>query len=143
MMLTRYTDYGLRALMLLASDPDRVQPAISLSKQLNVSRHHLAKILQDLVAGGYLVSVRGVAGGVQLANPPEQIRLGEVVRYLARDHALVECFHKNGGNCSLRQICQLRRALGEAQEAFIVSLNDHSIADISVLMAAERGALSG
>ncbi|HUW80086.1 MAG TPA: Rrf2 family transcriptional regulator [Acidocella sp.] len=92
LLLTSYTDYGLRALMLLASDPKKVQSTISLAEQLNISRHHLAKTLQDLVVGGYLVSVRGAAGGVQLPNPPAQIRLGEVVRFLARDHVLVECF---------------------------------------------------
>jgi len=81
-----------------------------------------------------LVGVRGAAGGVQLANPPAQIRLGEVVRYLARNHVLAECFHQDGGNCSLRPSCRLRGALSKARESFVVSLNEYNVADISVLI---------
>jgi Rrf2 family transcriptional regulator, nitric oxide-sensitive transcriptional repressor len=135
MILTSYTDYGLRALMVLASDPKKVQSTTSLALRLNISRHHLAKILQDLVIGGYLISVRGAAGGVKLAYPPVQIQLGEVANYLSRDQALVECFHRDGGSCSLRQSCRLRNALSKARESFFISLNDYSVADISALMA--------
>ncbi|MDE2239771.1 MAG: Rrf2 family transcriptional regulator [Rhodospirillales bacterium] len=136
MILTSYTDYGLRALMVLASDPQKVQSTISLAGKLNISRHHLAKILQDLVIGGYLVSVRGAAGGVKLAYPPAQIQLGEVAHYLARDQALVECFHRDGGNCSLRPSCRLRGALSKARESFFISLNEYSVADISAVIGA-------
>ncbi|HTI00700.1 MAG TPA: Rrf2 family transcriptional regulator [Acidisoma sp.] len=130
MMLTNYTDYGLRALMLLAAEPARVQSATVLSDRLGISRHHLAKILFDLVAGGYLASVRGAAGGVILAHPPEQIRLGEVVRYLARDQALVECFRADGGSCRLLPSCRLRGALIRAKEAFAFSLDQNTLADM-------------
>lgn len=130
MMLTSYTDYGLRALMLLAAEPTKVQSAAALSHRLGVSRHHLAKILLDLVAGGYLASVRGAAGGVQLAHPPEQIRLGEIIGYLGRDQVLVDCFRADGGSCGLRPSCRLRGALGKAREAFVASLDQNTLADM-------------
>jgi Rrf2 family nitric oxide-sensitive transcriptional repressor len=134
--LTNYTDYGLRALMLLAMDPERVQSATVLADRLGVSRHHLAKILMDLVAGAYLVSSRGPAGGVRLARPPGEIRVGDVVRYLERDQALVECFRADGGHCNLLPSCRLRRALRRARDAFVEALNEASLTDISLASVA-------
>lgn len=130
--LTNYTDYGLRALMLLAIEPDRVQSTTVLADRLDVSRHHLAKILMDLVAGNYLVSSRGPTGGVRLAKPPGQIRVGDVVRYLERNQAIVECFRADGGQCNLLPSCRLRRTLGRAKEAFVAALNESSLADMSL-----------
>ncbi len=132
MELTSYTDYGLRALMLLAGHPDRVQSATELAHRLDISRHHLAKILLDLVAGGYLVSLRGPAGGVRLARPPEEIRVGEVVRYLERKQALVECFRPDHGCCNLLPSCRLKGALTRAKEAFLASLDRNTLAEMAL-----------
>jgi len=133
--LTNYTDYGLRALMLLAIDPDRVQSTAALATRLNVSRHHLAKILIDLVAGGYLLSSRGPAGGVRLAKPPGEIRIGDVIRYLERDQAMVECFRADGGQCNLQPTCRLRHTLNRAKDAFVEALDENSLADMSLVPA--------
>ena len=131
--LTNYTDYGLRALMLLAIEPDRVQSTSALATRLDVSRHHLAKILMDLVAGGYLLSSRGPTVGVRLADPPGRIRIGDVVRYLERDQAMVECFRADGGQCNLLPACRLRLTLSRAKDAFIETLNEKSLADMSLI----------
>lgn len=132
MELTSYTDYGLRALMLLAVQPDCVQSAATLAGRLDVSRHHLAKVLFDLAAGGYLLSQRGATGGVRLARPPDQIRLGEVVRYLERKQAIAECFRPRDCRCNLLPSCRLRGAFGQAKEAFITSLNDSTLAEMTL-----------
>lgn len=133
MTLTNYTDYGLRALMLLAIDPGRVQSTAALATRLNVSRHHLAKILMDLVAGGYLLSSRGPTGGVRLAKPPGQIRIGDVVRYLEREQAMVECFRADGGQCNLKPACRLRHMLNRAKDAFVEALNEKSLEEMSLV----------
>ncbi|MBS3025640.1 RrF2 family transcriptional regulator, partial [Acidiphilium multivorum] len=99
----------------------------------DVSRHHLAKILMDLVAGGYLLSSRGPTGGVRLADPPGRIRIGDVVRYLERDQAMVECFRADGGQCNLLPACRLRLTLSRAKDAFIETLNEKSLADMSLI----------
>ena len=130
--LTSYTDFGLRALMLLAAEPAKIQSAATLAERLGVSRHHLAKILLDLVAGGYLESVRGAAGGVRLARPAAGIRIGDVVRHLERDQALVECFRADGGGCRLRPACRLRAALRHAKDVFLAELDRNTLADMSL-----------
>lgn len=121
--------------MLLAVEPGQVQSAATLASRLDVSRHHLAKILMDLVAGGYLLSSRGPTGGVRLAKSPGQIRIGDVVRYLERDQAMVECFRADGGRCNLLPACRLRQTFNRAQEAFIEALNGKSLADMLLVPA--------
>ena len=52
MKLTQFTDYGLRALMVLASEPDKSLNSKQMAAILDVSREHLIKILQRLALGG-------------------------------------------------------------------------------------------
>lgn len=59
MRLTAFTDYGLRALMRIASDPSRGFSTAELADEFGLSRHHLAKIVQRLAQGGILSTRRG------------------------------------------------------------------------------------
>jgi Rrf2 family nitric oxide-sensitive transcriptional repressor len=45
MRLTSFTDFGLRALMRMASEPDRAFPPAGLAQEVALSRNHLAKIM--------------------------------------------------------------------------------------------------
>lgn len=129
MRLTSFTDFGLRALMRLAAEPGQVFTTEDLAREFAVSRHHLTKVLQELAAAGLVRTQRGAGGGVLLAQPAEEIRIGEVVRRLERGQALVECFHQDGGHCPLMPGCRLRGVLAEAAEAFLEVLNRRSLAD--------------
>ena len=80
MRLTSFTDYGLRALMRIASDPARGFSTAELAGEFDISRHHLAKIVQRLSQAGVVATRRGGGGGVTLAKPANQIRLGDVIR---------------------------------------------------------------
>ncbi|MCB1400943.1 MAG: Rrf2 family transcriptional regulator, partial [Rhodobacteraceae bacterium] len=97
MRLTSFTDYGLRALMRIASDPSRGYSTAELAEEFALSRHHLTKIVQRLAQGGIVTTRRGGGGGAILARPADQIRLGTVVRLLEDGQALVECFAQDGG----------------------------------------------
>lgn len=129
MRLTSFTDYGLRALMRLAVSPDQLMTSQMLAAALGISKHHLAKVLQDLAAAGYLRSTRGSGGGIVLARRPEHIRVGEIVQYLERDQTMVECFRSDGGACCFMPECRLRIMLNHARTAFIGSLDAFTLAD--------------
>ena len=129
MRLAAFTDFGLRVMMRLADNPDAMLTTGEIAKEFNISYHHLTKVVQDLVRGGYLQTKHGAGGGISLAKPPQSITLGEVVRYLEQKHALVECFRHDGGDCRLTPKCQLKVRLYAAQEAFFASLDASTIAD--------------
>lgn len=128
MRLTSFTDFGLRALMRLAGEPDRVFTTQDMARELGVSRNHLTKVIRELAARGILATQRGAGGGFELARPPEEITLGEVVRHLEAGQALVECFRADGGACVLTPHCALRGRLADAREAFLRELDRTTLA---------------
>lgn len=138
MRLTAFTDYGLRALMRLAGDPDRAFNTDRVASELGISRNHLTKVVQDLAKGGYLKTQRGAAGGIRLAKAAETITLGEVVRLLERRHAMVECYRTDGGACTLSPNCRLKGKLADAREAFMRELDKTTLDQ-----CAHRGPLQG
>lgn len=129
MRLTSFTDFGLRALMRLAAEPGRVFTTEEIAGELKISRNHLMKVIQALAGAGILSTHRGAGGGFRLAQPPENIRLGAVVRLLESRQALVECFRADGGTCVLTPGCRLKGRLAAAREAFLDELDRTTLAE--------------
>jgi len=90
MRLTSYTDFGLRALMRLAGEPDRSFTTDEIAGEFEISRNHLIKVVRGLAEAGYVKTQRGAAGGFRLAKPAHDITLGQVVRDLEQDPDLGE-----------------------------------------------------
>lgn len=133
MRLTDFTDYGLRALMRIASDAGRGFSTAELAGEFGLSRHHLAKIVQRLVQGGVLVTRRGGGGGAMLARPADQIRLGQVVRLLESGGAgLVDCLGDGAPACSIEGHCRLKTRLRRAEAQFLAELDRSTLADIAL-----------
>ena len=129
MRLTAFTDFGLRALMRLAGEPDRMFSTEEMAREFGVSRNHLTKVVQALASGGMIATRRGAGGGFELARPPESISLGEVVRLLEARQPLAECFRADGGACTLTPTCRLKSRLAMAREAFFRELDGTSLAE--------------
>ena len=132
MRLTSFTDYGLRALMRLASEPERGFSTAELADEFGISRNHLAKIVQRLAGAGVITTRRGGGGGAMLARPAAEIGLGDVIRLLEQGQALVECFAPEGGACSIDDQCRLKAKLRQAEAAFLADLDRSTLADIAL-----------
>jgi Rrf2 family nitric oxide-sensitive transcriptional repressor len=132
MRLTLHTDYALRTLVYLGLRPGRRASIREIAKSYRISENHLVKVVHNLGRGGFLQTTRGKGGGLQLARPPEEIRIGDVVRFTEEDMALVACFQApaEGGGCALLNICRLQSLLGEALAAFMAVLDSRTIADL-------------
>ncbi|WP_272002347.1 RrF2 family transcriptional regulator [Roseovarius sp. ZX-A-9] len=132
MRLASFTDYGLRVLMRLAGTPEAAFSTGQIADEFEISRHHLAKVVQDLGRGGFVGSQRGRNGGIRLARPAHAITLGEVVRHLEKRFAIVECFRPDGGTCTLKPQCRLKPRLAAAREAFMSELDRTTLADCAL-----------
>jgi Rrf2 family nitric oxide-sensitive transcriptional repressor len=132
MRLTSFTDFGLRALMRMASAPDRAFSTAELAEEFALSRHHLTKIMAALAQAGIVATRRGGGGGAVLARPADQIKLGEIVRVLEAGQALVECFAADGGTCTVNGCCRLKARLRSAEAAFLADLDRSTLASIAL-----------
>lgn len=130
MRLTVYTDYSLRMLMYLAVKDGNRATIAEVAAAYGISKAHLTKVAHQLNLAGYVGTVRGKGGGLGLARPAAQIRLGDVVRCTEPDMALVPCFGPVHGPCPIVPACGLRSALHEAQEAFLAVLDRYSLDDL-------------
>lgn len=138
MRLSLHADYALRALIYLATTPDEATTAGAIAGAYGISKNHLVKVLQRLRDLGFVETVRGRGGGVRLAQAPDAIRLGAVVRQTEDLGELVECFNLETNTCPLATVCLLQRRLDEALRAYVEVLDRYTLADVS----ANRGALA-
>jgi len=90
--ISRKIDYGLRAMIYLASIPnDSVVPFREIARQMDVPEDFLAKILKTLVDQGLVRSTRGPHGGYALAKIPADISFLDVIEAVEGPVALNVC----------------------------------------------------
>ncbi len=128
--LTQFSNFAIRVLMYVGLNGPGPSAVPEIAKAYGVSYDHLKKAAAELSRLGYLSTVRGRAGGYRLAVPPEQIRIGEVIRQTEGDMILVECFDAASNRCPLAPVCQLRCILDEALAAFVAVLDRYTLADL-------------
>ena len=83
MNLSHKCQYGLRAIFELAKHQG--EGAISsstISKVQAIPLRFLELILGELKRAGYIDSRRGSDGGYILAKPPEELTIGEIIRFI-------------------------------------------------------------
>jgi len=78
-MLSGTTLSAVRTLLFIAEQGPEVISPKRIAAELGESPSYLSKVSGLLVKAGVLRAEKGVKGGVQLAKPPSQITLGEVV----------------------------------------------------------------
>lgn len=135
MQLTLHSDYALRVLIYVGTHPGELVSTQSMSDAYGISKHHLVRVVQTLAQHGYVRVVPGRSGGVGLARAPEDIRLGNVVVDTEPNLRLVECFDAKTNTCPITRHCGLKGILHDALQAFVDTLNAHTLAD---LLRAER-----
>ena len=128
MQINRFTDLGLRVMMYLTQPPRTVPFTISeMAKELMVSQNHLMKVVHFMAKQGWVVTTRGKGGGISLAHPAQDYRLGQTLRILENNQSLVNC---NDPPCILRNACILKSALDNALKAFFAYLDQYTLADM-------------
>ncbi len=132
MQLTQFTDYGLRSLMYLVAQPEKLCSVREIAEHYAISRNHLVKVVHRLAQLGYVTSSKGKGGGIRLACKPQELRLGDLVMALEPNMHLVECFNREANTCTVVSACKLKHFLVDAGKAFIESLNQRTLADAVV-----------
>jgi Rrf2 family transcriptional regulator, nitric oxide-sensitive transcriptional repressor len=122
MRLSRHSEVALRALIYLAAQPRRLTSISDIARSLEVSHNHLMKIVPKLRKGGFVESVRGRRGGIQLARDAKGMRMAEVIRHTEPSYVMQDW--------SRHAASQVSNAVQSATEAFMAALDGYTIADL-------------
>ncbi len=128
MRLALHTDFALRTLMFLAGRQERANVG-EIAEFFGISRDHLAKVVQRLSREGFVRSIRGVGGGVELAMPAEHISVGEVIARFEGSMHLLDCVAIDN-LCVIQPGCKLRHVLTEAERVQTEYLNSVRLSDV-------------
>ncbi|MEP0846344.1 MAG: Rrf2 family transcriptional regulator [Phycisphaerae bacterium] len=119
-MISRTVEYALRAMVWLASSPDRAQTTRAVAQATQIPASYLSKVLQTLVDAELLSSQRGLGGGFVLARPPERILVLDVVNAVDPIRRIRTCPLRLSAHsvrlCALHQ--RLDDALATVEDAF-------------------------
>jgi Rrf2 family nitric oxide-sensitive transcriptional repressor len=113
-MLSKTSEYALRAVVLLAREPGKAESADQLAEVTKVPRRYLHKVLQDLVRHGLVRSQPGPGGGYSLALAANEVTILDVVNAVAPLERIREC---PLGISSHTSLCPLHKELDKAYAA--------------------------
>lgn len=127
MKISTKSQYGLRAIVYLAKTEDKILPLRSISKAEGIPFDYLEKIISKLKKAKLVKARKGVQGGYFLGKKPEKIKVGQIIKVLEGEKALVEClkhFCPRSKKCLAKNFWQkLNRAINSA-------LNSVTLADL-------------
>lgn len=129
MRLTTHTDYALRVLMYLGARPDHRATIEEIARIYGISQNHLMKVVNNLARHGWVEAQRGRGGGLRLARDPASITVGAVIRTTEEDFDMVACF-RSADACLLTPVCQLKRSLADALDAYLAVLDGVTLANL-------------
>lgn len=121
MRLNKTTNHAIRILVDCARSGDELVKVAEISQRLDITQQNTFKIVHLLSRGGFVKAVRGRYGGVKLARPAEEIRIGEVVGVMEGSNLEAREHNEQGAQA----------IFDDALEAFISVLNQHTIADMA------------
>ena len=106
-LITRDTDYALRALCYIFTHKKKIVSVAELVSTLRIPRPFLRKILQILNKKRILKSYKGKHGGFLAARPANKIFLVDLIETFQGPVRLNECFFKKL-SCPQVSTCVLR-----------------------------------
>lgn len=130
MQLSKFTDYAFRALIYLAKNQNENCTIDKLADELNISTHHLKKVINKLAKTEYIISTKGRNGGLKLGLLPEEINLGKVLLLTEENLSLVECMHKSGVCPLINNDCKLKNIICKSLNEFLKEMSNFTLRDI-------------
>ncbi|MFZ5989786.1 MAG: RrF2 family transcriptional regulator [Bacillota bacterium] len=92
MKLSTKGRYGVKAMLDLALHNEEGPVALkSIAERQDISENYLEQLFATLRKAGHVKSIRGAQGGYILAQDPEMVTIGSILRTLEGSLAPVEC----------------------------------------------------
>ncbi len=131
MMISTKGRYALRVLIDLAEhDVGSYIPLKEIAARQEISEKYLESIVKLLVRSGNLEGVRGKGGGYRLSRPPEQYRIGDILRLTEDGLAPVACLEENAKPCPKAASCRTLDLWKGLNDLVTNYLNSKTLADL-------------
>ena len=95
-----------------------------------ISRDHVAKVTVRLARRGYIRTIRGAGGGLEMARPAKEIRVGEVIMEFEGSLQLLECVSAVDIICRIQPVCKLKHVLAKAEQVQRKYLDSVRLSDV-------------
>jgi len=128
-LITRDTDYALRALCFVARSKDGVVSVSELVDSLKIPKPFLRKSLQLLNKKGVLKSYKGLGGGFKLTRKPRQLFISDLIKIFQGPFKLNECYLKKRP-CPHKKECVLKKKIDSIEKYVISQLNSITLKDL-------------
>lgn len=136
-MKTRYAVRFLKELSL--HDPKTTKSLLSVrevAQRQGISEKFLETIAGILKHAGYITGEKGSRGGYILAKPAEEIRLGDIMRWMETDYMTAHCVEYPAEKCKNYCVegkkCPYSKFWTEFQDALNETANRFTIQSIAV-----------
>jgi len=114
-VLTKKTDYAIRALLMLGAKRGSYVSAKSISVEQDMPYQFLRGVLQEMIRHGLIVSKEGVQGGFMLAKEPDEIRVRQLIEIFQGTVQVSECMFRKQ-ICANRSQCVLRHEIMKIEQ---------------------------
>jgi Rrf2 family protein len=128
-LITRNTDYAVRALCYIAKAKDKLVSVPELVGALKMPRPFLRKILQALNRKKILKSQKGAGGGFSLLAAPEKIFLADIIKMFQGKLQLNECLFRRN-RCPDIKGCSLRKKIQEIEQRVVKDIGNINLANL-------------
>lgn len=131
MVFSRATEYAIRALSFLASQPaGKLAGAREISEAEEIPMPFLWKILQLLARRGLIHSFKGLRGGYELSRPAEQISVSDIVLVTDGNELATRCVLGLPA-CGDQNACSLHRHWKRIRRDILGMLEGTTLADLA------------
>lgn len=125
-MFSKSCEYAIRTVLFLASNPQEITGVEILAEKLDVPKHFLAKILQQLSRNGLISSVKGRNGGFYLSDENKKQNLLSVIECIEGPGFFQHCII-GLANCSSSAPCPYHHVIATYREEFHRLLKNETI----------------
>jgi len=132
LQLSKKVEYGLIALRHMAMNSrGQMFTAKEIAASYEIPYELLAKVLQKLTKAGVVVSTQGMHGGYTLAKKPNELQISSIIHIIEEEKpTIAECYAEGGEDCSIFNVCTIRKPLGKMQHNLNLLLDNTTLEQI-------------
>lgn len=132
MRISTRGEYGVRAMLDLALRYEEGPTALrAVAEREKISEFYLEQLMRALRQAGLVKTARGAQGGYSLARPPEEIKMGQIMRAVEGPIAPAECVNGEGKDvCVQAPHCVTRLLWARLRDSMLSVLDTTTLEDL-------------